>query len=82
MRMVENRGILALPARPSYHAALLERLKVERSALSGHAFRERLEALLAEVERAYTGLANHVTMPAQGGVERQELKERSSPGLR
>jgi hypothetical protein len=81
MTMVENRGIPALPARPSYHAALLGRLKMDRSALSGHPFRERLEALLAEVERAYTGLANHVTMPAQGRVERQELKEQYAPLL-
>ena len=79
MTMVENRGIPSLPARLSYHAALLERLKMDRSALRGHPFRERLEALLAEVEHAYTGLANHVTMTAQGRVERQELKEQHAP---
>jgi len=79
MRMVENRGIPGLPAKPSYHAALLERLKMARSALRGHPFRERLEALLAEVERAYTGSVDRLGGREQRRRELEELKEQYAP---
>jgi hypothetical protein len=79
MMKVENRRISALLARPSYDAALRERLKMDRSALRGHPFRERLESLLAEVEHAYASPANHLTMPAQRRSEREELEEQYAP---
>jgi len=76
---VENRGVLALLARPSYHAALMERLTICRSELRGHPFRERLERLLAGVEHAYASAANHPTMPTQRCGEREELREQYAP---
>lgn len=78
MMSVSNRGILALVARPSYHDALMERLKMDRSALTGHPFRERLEGLLAEVEQAYTGSADRVGR-AQCQCEAEEPKEQYAP---
>jgi hypothetical protein len=79
MMRVETRGIPALVARPSYQAALMERLAIGRPALRGHPFWERLEGLLAKVDQAYAGSANHPTMPPQrrGGCE--ELKEQYAP---
>jgi hypothetical protein len=77
--MVENGGVLALVPRPSYHAALMERLKMGRPALSGHPFWERLEELLVEVEHAYARSANQPTMPAQRRGGCKELKEQYSP---
>ena len=79
MTMVENRGIPALPARPSYHVALLEGLRMDRSAFRGHPFRERLEALLAEVEQAYVGPVNRPTMPARRRCEGEEWREQYAP---
>jgi hypothetical protein len=79
MMMVENGGVLALLARPSYHAALMERLKMGPSELRSYPFRERLEGLLAEVEQAYASPANHPTMPAQRRGEREELEGQYSP---
>ena len=38
MMGVENGGLLKLLARPSYHAALMERLTIGRSELRGHPF--------------------------------------------
>jgi len=73
-----NGGLLKLLVRPSYHAALLERLKMDRSALTGHHFRERVEGLLAEVARAYVGSANHPAAAQRGG-DREELKEQYAP---
>ena len=72
--MVENGGVLALLARPSYDAALRERLKMDRLALRGHPFWQRAEGLLAEVARAYVRSANHPTAAQRRG-ECEELKE-------
>lgn len=74
MMRVERLGIPAFVARSSYDAALLECLKMDRSALRGHPFRERVEGLLAEVEHAYAGPANHA-MPAQRRGEHETLEE-------
>ncbi len=79
MTMVENRGIPALRAGPSYHAALLERLKMDRSALRQHPFQERLEALLAEVEQVYAGRADRPKVSAQRRGEHEELREQYAP---
>ena len=79
MTMVENRGIPALPARPSYRAALTECLNIDRSALMGHPFQERLEVLLAEVERAYTGSVDRLGRREQRRPELEELKEQYAP---
>lgn len=79
MMGTENGGGLKLLARPSYHAALTERLKMGRSELRSHPFRERLEELLAEVEHAYARSANQPTMPAQRCGRCEELNEHYSP---
>ena len=79
MMMVEDGGVLALLARPSYHAALMERLTIGWRELRGHPFRERLEGLLAEVEHAYARSANQPTMPAQRRGRCEELKEQYAP---
>jgi len=77
--VVGNRGIPASPARPSYHAALLERLRLAQSALRGHPFRERLEGLLVEVERAYAGSVDRLGGRAQRRREHEELREQYAP---
>ena len=38
---------------------------MDRSGLGSHLFRERLKALLAEVERAYAGPASHPKVSGQ-----------------
>jgi len=78
MMGVENGGVLELLARPSYHAALMERLTIGRRELRGHPFGERLEGLLAEVARAYVRSANHPTAARRRG-ECEELKEQYAP---
>jgi len=71
--------MIALLVGPSYHAALMERLKMGPSELRSYPFRERLEGLLAEVDHAYASPANHPTMPAQRRGEREELEGQYSP---
>ena len=79
MTMVENRGIPALPARPSYRAALTGCLKMARSAFRGHPFGERLEALLAEVEQVCAGPADRPKVSAERRGEHEELREQYAP---
>jgi hypothetical protein len=79
MMRVERRGIPALVARPSYHAALRERLKMDRLALRGHPFWQRLEELLAEVEHAYASPASRPTVPPQRRSEHEDLREQYAP---
>jgi hypothetical protein len=56
-------------------------VNIDRSALMGHPFQERLEVLLAEVERAYTGSVDRLGGREQRRRELEELKEQYAPLL-
>jgi len=75
--MVKNRGSSALPARPDYCGALMERLKMGQTASRARPFSGRLERLLAQVEQLYVGLADHPTVSPQRCDE--ELGEQYAP---
>ena len=69
----------ALLAGTSYRGALMERLNVGRAALRTHPVRERLQALLADVEQVYAGPTDHSGFPVQRHDEHEELREQYAP---
>jgi len=77
--MVKNRGSSALLAGANYSGALMERLKVGRTASRAHPFRGRLERLQADVERVYAGPTDRSALSVQSHDEYEELREQYAP---
>jgi predicted aminopeptidase len=77
--MVNNRGSSALLAGANYCGALMERLKMGRTASRAHPFRGRLERLQADVERVYAGPTDRPALSVQRHDEHEGLREQYAP---
>jgi hypothetical protein len=77
--MVENRGSSALLARAHYCGALMERLKMGRTASRTHPFRRPLEGLLAHVEQVCAGPTERPLPGVHGRDEHEELRAEYAP---